>query len=151
MTNWTTAPALSDADLLAEWAVFALKDGRYELAVALTRLAAQAQRISTAVAVPMAGSTREETPARPDMLPDRRLRVVDDPRDDGTQIFARLDSDHVPDSRRCEAKMVRDGIADICRGVVFWDEETGWRHVDTRLDGVHAIVVPPTHVPTAGA
>jgi hypothetical protein len=53
-----------------------------------------------------------------------------------------------PESARCLAKVQRDGVADECRGVVYWlpgrvgDAVTppataGWRHVDPVVDEHH--------------
>lgn len=56
---------LTDAQLIAEWARYALGEGRYTLAEALTRLAVQADRAERrTVNVPFAARTRAEHPVR---------------------------------------------------------------------------------------
>lgn len=170
-------PRPSDSEVVAGWAAEALRDGRYNLGQVLAKIASQAeqheirQRAAERMAhVPLVGQTRHEAPAR-DFFDPRsngtHLTVVNGigPTGDGdldlqqAAIGAQLEQTAVmarpevspampPESARCLAKVQRDGVADECRGVVYWlpgrvgDAVTppataGWRHVDPVVDEHH--------------
>lgn len=175
----TFMPRITDAELAAQWSSQALNEGRYDLGLALARIAVQAAR-----------SEAQPTPAAFVPQPDGRhlypvptagrapVPTEDDPADALTRLGigitapAERDFQHVlsralqedierlpvvpsgetrpgpMESRRCEAKFVRDGIADVCHGVLFWAAQAqSWHHVDASYDRHHDPVVPAVELP----
>lgn len=154
----------SDAQLLADWSMEAIRIGRLQVGEAILRLAIQAYRTEQAesadqraaraerntVRVPFLGATRSETP---------RLRAVAPagPTGNGDADLARehaaataiipIDHNSPGIDRRCRALDVHMGIESECHGAVYWVPAAGavgdgyWRHVDTALDNAHVPVV----------
>lgn len=124
----------SDAEFLADVAISALQDGRYELARELTRLAAQAAHMELTAQprmVPMIGQTRDEQPGR-------------GPTGNGDQDLAATAQIHVPANGRC---IYMTAGTEECNAVAYWrppsdEHHTGWwAHVDPALDEKHSPVV----------
>lgn len=136
---------VTDAQWAASEAIKALQDGRYKLGAALAALAvrAQAQELAAPAtdpadirAVPLIGSTRDEQPARP---------TGPAPLFDDLEQTSHLRA--VPDSARC--KWTQNGVpGSECWGVIYVDQNTGWRHIDPELDQAHpACPIAPGEAP----
>lgn len=141
-------PRQTDAEMAAEFATLALRDGRYALGKALASLAQQAAAAENGrrmVNVPWAGATRHEMPVRDFYDPRTGPRVVQPvpvngsgPTGDGdadleaaaigdqlarTAVMSAPDlrpAAIVPDSARCVARVTREGVVDECHGVAYW-------------------------------
>jgi hypothetical protein len=146
--NLAPPPRQSDAEMAAEFAATALRDGRYALGKALASIAQQAAAADhqrRTVNVPWAGMThRHEVPVRDFYEPRTGPRVVHPvangtgPTGDGdadleaAAIGAQLErtavmpapdlsrAPIVPDSARCVARVTREGVVDECHGVAYW-------------------------------
>jgi hypothetical protein len=139
------AARLMDARSAANWAMEALKHGRYELGAGLAGLAARAQRAALQLptdgpidvevepvrAVPLVGTTRDEQPARTyeDLEQTATLRVVppssDDPR-----------AGYTPESTRCRWTKL-GGNDQECWEVIYLDPHSGWHHLNPETDKTH--------------
>lgn len=144
---------LTDTQKLGIWASEALTEGRYELAKALTDLALQSHRVeqrNRVRNVPLTGQTREEAPARQngptgngDADLARETALAE------TAVFSRTLAAAVPpETRRCVALEVQDGVSGPCHGVLYWqhgsvgDDQNPptlgiWKHVHEDLDHHH--------------
>lgn len=152
---------MTDTELAAQWSIQATREGRYELAEAVLRIAAQSYRADQqrqqqrpdAVQVPFAGTTRIERP---------RLRVATyGPTGDGDADLQReaanVSSTQVMTSpatldRRCTFKVLKGNVYSECHGGCFWvpgtvgDAHTPatvarWEHVDDELNDDHIAYV----------
>jgi hypothetical protein len=138
------AARLMDARSAANWAMEALKHGRYELGAGLAGLAARAQRAALQLptdgpielevepvrAVPLVGTTRDEQPARTyeDLEQTATLRAVpssDDPR-----------AGYTPESTRCRWTQL-GGNDQECWEVIYLDPHSGWQHLNPETDKAH--------------
>jgi hypothetical protein len=138
------AARLTDARSAANWAMEALKHGRYELGAGLAGLAARAQRAALQLptdgpielevdpvrAVPLVGTTRDEQPARTyeDLEQTATLRAVpsgDDPR-----------AGYTPESARCRWTRL-GGNDEECWEVIYLDPHSGWHHLNPETDKAH--------------
>lgn len=172
--NLAPPPRQSDAEMAAEFASLALRDGRYALGKALAHLAQQAaaaEQQRRTVNVPWMGATRVEQPVRDRYEPHTTtapLTVINGtgPTGNGahdlavteaaviaeqlaasagqTAVFMRPDTladvavPSPPNSRRCKAPVLRDGITDECHAVAYWsNDQNTWVHVDGALDATH--------------
>ena len=155
-------PQITDAEIVANWSIDAVRAGRVELAEALLRIAAQAVRSTPphprapqavpVVDVPFVGATREETP-RP------KLRVATyGPTGNGDVDLQRESADLASTAvmqappgtldRRCTFQVVKGNHYQECHGAVYWvhgqigDTSTPamvgrWEHVDDELNNDH--------------
>jgi hypothetical protein len=129
---------------------------------------ARVRAAERAVNVPLIGQTREERPVRDfyDPRPNGHLTVINGhgPTGHGAQdlaatevaviaeqlqasagqtaVFARPDTladvPSPPNSRRCKAPVLRDGITDECHAVAYWsNDRNDWVHVDGSIDATH--------------
>lgn len=161
----------TDSELLASWTSQAINLGRLELAEALIRLAIQARRVESATLVRMAGSTRDEQPARPytgpqlvrEIPPAEQVHTplpfgADGPTGNGdadlaraeaaaTAIFGRVAEKelNVPvDGTRCVSEDRSGGWE--CHQAIWWvqrpDEPGYWAHVDAAHDDHHQAMPP---------
>jgi hypothetical protein len=149
---------LMDARSAANWAMEALKHGRYELAAGLTGLAARAQRAALQLptdgpieievdpvrSVPLIGTTRDEQPARPPF--EETANLLEQARtyadlDQTATLHAVPSGDdpragYTPESTRC--RWIKLGGNDSeCWAVIYLDPHSGWHHLDPELDKAH--------------
>lgn len=153
-----TTPAMPDAERVAGWSATALAEGRYELGYALARLAVQASKMEESarpLLVPVPGAAQAgHRPAlstsTPWLAPNGQATVyrpggfeqrapVDDPAT-ATPVLDSIGRDVAP--ARCDRKVIRDGVADVCHAVVYWVADGEYyRHVHTELDTDHVPLV----------
>ncbi len=144
----------TDSELLAKWTVEAIQLDRLSLAQALIRLAVQARAVESATLVRMAGSTRDEQPARPYIVRD----VPDGPTGNGDADLARAEAAataifgkvaekelNVPvDGTRCVSEDRSSGWE--CHQAIWWvqrpNEPGYWAHVDPAHDDHHQAIPP---------
>lgn len=146
-----TPAELSDAERVAGWSATALTEQRFELGYALARLAAQAHRneqqqhtvVPDAIEpskgqlyiVPTATGPTGNGDA--DLAAAARQAFIDaqQPEPPAPIMWGSDQGQSVP-AVRCSARMVKDGVTDVCWGVIV-QAEGNWRHLDPDLDQDH--------------